>query len=87
MDQNVLESSEERIADMERRVERLERGPSAIQRSRGMLSDVVPAESRRHMRAAGREQLMAVRSMLDHWIRRLDDDGDQPDGRERIRIE
>jgi vacuolar-type H+-ATPase subunit E/Vma4 len=84
---NASESSEERIADMERRVQRLERRPTAAQRSRGMLDGMVPPESRRHLRAASREQLMAVRSMLDHWIRRLSDDEAEAHGRERIRIE
>jgi len=87
MENDTGESTEERMADVERRVERLERRPTAVERSRGMLSDVVPADSRRHMRAAGREQLLAVRSMLDHWIRRLGDDVDQHPGRERIKIE
>jgi hypothetical protein len=29
-------------------------------------------ETRKHMKAAGREQLMAARSYLDHWIKKMD---------------
>ena len=52
--------------------------------------EIVPAETRRHLRAAGRENLLAVRSLLDYWIARLRDDsqGHEPaDTRESIRVD
>jgi len=79
----------DRMTEMEQRVARLEGRPTATQRSRGVLGALFPPDSRRHLRAAGREQLLAARSMLDHWIDRLE--GTQPEDpsqdRERIRID
>jgi len=51
---------------------------------------IVPNETRRHLRAAWRENLLAVRSMLDYWASRLDDDpasssGDSSSNRENGR--
>lgn len=77
-----------RIAELEERLERLEERRSAAERSRSAMNTVVPSETRQHLRAAGREQLLAVRSLLDHWIGRLRDEPDKPDNpRENIRIE
>ncbi|HEX8939301.1 MAG TPA: hypothetical protein VF763_03975 [Candidatus Limnocylindrales bacterium] len=58
---------EERLVELERERER--------ERTDGLealLGRIFPAEVRGHMRAARKEQLLAVRSMLDHWIDRLD---------------
>jgi hypothetical protein len=33
----------------------------------------VPPEASRHFRNAGREQLLGIRSIVDHWINRIDD--------------
>jgi len=64
--------------DLEARVKRLER------RSRGhearetletafwaIMRNVFPDETRRHLKAASREQLLAARSYLDHWIAKM----------------
>jgi hypothetical protein len=61
----------ERIAALEARLNDLEAGsePDPLDR---LLDGLVPAEARQHMRAARREQLLAARSFLDHWIERLD---------------
>ncbi len=37
------------------------------------MREVFPAQTRTHMQAAGREQLLAARSYLDHWIAKLDE--------------
>jgi len=37
------------------------------------MRDLFPEETRKHMKAAGREQLMAARSYLDHWIAKMDE--------------
>jgi hypothetical protein len=77
-----------RIEELEERIEQLEDRRSTVERSRSAMNSVFPAETRKHMRAAGREQLLAVRSLLDHWIGRLRDEGEKPDNpRENIRID
>ena len=78
-----------RINDLERRLGLVEVRQGAIERSREVMKLVVPAETRRHMRAAWRENLLAVRSLLDTWIDRLDEDRSDraDDGRESIPID
>ena len=53
------------------------------------MREVFPAQTRTHMRAAGREQLLAARSYLDHWIAKLDEKGASapPAEREEITVE
>jgi len=78
----------ERLLDLEQRIEHLETRRSAAERSRSAMNSMVPSETRQHLRAAGREQLLAVRSLLDHWIGRLRDEPDKPDKtRENIKID
>jgi hypothetical protein len=81
-DQKVLEA---RIRELEARLARLERPQDRIgDQIESVIRTVVPDETRGHMRAAWREQLMALRSFLDHWI-----ESDAPDGapaRERIEV-
>lgn len=76
---------EQRIADLERKITELQ----ADDAPRGMfhlLDQVLPAESREHMRKARKEQLLAFRSLLDRWIDRMDDEKPSP-RREAIRVE
>jgi hypothetical protein len=83
-----LDEKPDRMEELERRMEQLEDRRGAMERSRAAMKTVFPSETRRHMRAAGREQLLAVRTLLDHWIRRMDDDPEKPEsGRENIRID
>jgi hypothetical protein len=59
-------------------------------RSKAAMSSIMPDETRRHMRAAWREQLLAVRSLLDHWANRMLDEkaqSEEPAGRENIPID
>ena len=81
---------DDRMQDLEQRLQRLERRETAVDRSRRVMDDVMPRQTRDHLRNAGREQLLAVRTMLDHWIGRLgnerDADDDKPP-RETIRID
>ncbi len=88
-----MDDRDRRIEELERRLEEMERRGSAMERafdrSRAASQAVIPEETRRHLRAAGREQLLAVRSLLDYWIGRGRDE-DQPAGepsRESIRVE
>lgn len=82
--------SELRIAELEERLARLEGQPSIKERGRHLMDRVMPPEASRHFRNAGREQLLGMRSIVDFWIRRIDDaesraGGDA--GRETIEID
>jgi hypothetical protein len=90
----MMDERDQRIEELERRLEDLEqRGSSmerALERSRAAGQAIIPEDTRRHLRAAGREQLLAVRSLLDHWIERANDDAASEDGgssRESIRVD
>jgi hypothetical protein len=76
-----------RMEDLESRLRELEAGG---RRSRQWFRSIVPAEATRHFRAAGREQLLGMRALVDHWIARMED-GDRNResrvGREEITIE
>ncbi len=82
---------EERIAELEARLERIEGAPGIRERGRGMMARVVPPEAGEHIRNAGREQLLGIRSIVDFWINRLDEAdaraGRRDNERERIEIE
>jgi len=78
-------SKDERLADLESRLERLERTPSLRARGRSMMDKVMPPEASEHFRNAGREQLLGVRSIVDFWIRRLDEADSRAAGRSRDR--
>ena len=85
-----------RLADIERRLEGLDKRQTstekAMERSKAAMNSMIPPQTRPHMRAAGREQLLVVRSLLDYWIDRLADKSGQADdkpesGRENIPID
>ncbi len=67
---------EARLADLEQRLTNLEELDALEARvPRGMLRlwrELAPPEVRHHVRAARREQLLAARAFLDHWIDRLE---------------
>ncbi len=80
--------SQDRLDEMEGRLQRLEGRSGALERPRRLASELVPQETRQHLRAAVREQMLATRSLLDHWIGRLrDEPADERPGREDIRID
>ncbi len=90
MDDDRLNSDDRdrRIEELEERIGHLEDRRGAMERSRTAMNSIIPGETRRHLRAAGREQLLAVRSLLDHWIGRLRDEPEKADSpRENIRID
>jgi hypothetical protein len=83
-------SKEDRLAELESRLARLERAPSLRARGRSMLDKVMPPEASEHFRNAGREQLLGVRSIVDFWIQRIDEADSRAgrsDDRETIEIE
>ncbi|HEX5240735.1 MAG TPA: hypothetical protein VFW20_07035 [Candidatus Limnocylindrales bacterium] len=83
----------DRIAELEARLERLEREPGAQmrERSRALMRRVMPAEANRHFRNAAREQLLGFRAIVDFWIARVDDAdaraGTDDDDRMTIEVE
>jgi hypothetical protein len=83
-------SKDERLAELEARLARLERAPTLRARGRSLVDKVMPPEASEHFRNAGREQLLGVRSIVDFWIARIDDADSRSrrsDGRETIEIE
>ena len=62
-----------RMAELEDRLARLEGSPGIRERGRKMMDRVIPPEAGRHFRNAGREQLLGIRSIVDFWIRRIED--------------
>jgi hypothetical protein len=80
----------QRMEDLERRLDMMEDRQSALERSRAVMNAMVPAETRKHLRAAWRENLLAVRSLLDAWIDHFDGDAAKAEsdpGRENIPID
>jgi hypothetical protein len=63
----------DRLGELEARLARLEGSPGLRERGRGVMARVMPPEAGEHFRNAGREQLLGVRSIVDFWIRRLDE--------------
>ena len=82
---------DERLAELEARLQRLEKAPTLRARGRSMMDKVMPPEASEHFRNAGREQLLGVRSIVDFWIARLDEADERAargaNDRETIEIE
>jgi hypothetical protein len=64
---------DERLAELEARLDRMEHGPGARERSQALMRRVMPAEAGYHFRNAAREQLLGFRAIVDFWIARVDD--------------
>ena len=90
----------DRTADLEARIAELERskwrttmdeGRSGVETAFwATVHSLFPEEARKHLKVAGREQLLAARVYLDRWIARLDEeakDEDSQDGRPHEKIE
>jgi len=64
---------EAQLAEMEQRLAAVEaheeREPGGLV---GLWREVFPPEARKHIRTARKEQLLAARAFLDHWIERLE---------------
>jgi hypothetical protein len=71
MDSDTKPGLEARIAELERRVRGVRR-ENVETVFWAIMHNVFPDETRKHMKAAGREQLLAARSYLDHWIAKMD---------------
>ncbi|HKB28328.1 MAG TPA: hypothetical protein VKC59_04850 [Candidatus Limnocylindrales bacterium] len=84
-----MDADDDRIAEMESRLARLEGSPSLRERGRTLMGRVMPDEASQHFRNAGREQLLGIRSIVDFWIRRIDamESRATDDSREKISID
>lgn len=89
MDNDRTADLEARIADLESRLPRGERRESIETAFWAVMRNILPGETRTHMKAAGREQLLAARSYLDHWIAKMDEahPEEKPARRESIEVE
>ena len=65
---------ESRVRELEERLHEMEEERSRW-RARALMDELFPQESRKHMREAWKHNLLAVRSVLDHWIEKQDGDG------------
>jgi len=79
---------DDRLAELEERLAEMERGSRVRERARSRFDRVVPPEAMAHFRSAGREQLLGVRTIVDHWIARIDsaDQDAKPVEREVIEV-
>jgi len=86
MDDDRLARLEQRLEELDRRSNAMER---AMDKSRAAVDTMIPSETRRHLKAAGREQLLAMRSLLDFWVDRLGEKPEKDTGgtRENIPID
>lgn len=88
MDQRDAPTLEERLARLEEKLDRLAEGRGEQTAYWAVLETILPADARRHLRAASREQLLAARSMLDSWVKRMDaGETDVPARRETIPLD
>ena len=81
-------SMQERIADLEERLQRMEAERAQRARGRLIVRRIVPAAASEHFRTAWREQLLGMRSLVDSWIGRMNEiDPARPVEREEIPID
>lgn len=85
---------EARIAELERRSWRssMDEGRSGMETAFwAMLHTLFPEEARKHLKVAGREQLLAARVYLDRWIASLEEEEEEAAGQgrphEKIEVE
>jgi hypothetical protein len=80
------DAANDRVAELEARIARLEGSPGLRERGRSMMDKVVPPEATHHFRTAAREHLLGIRTIVDFWIKRVDETEADP-GRETIQID
>ena len=73
MDERQRQEMESRIAQLESRLSRGDRRESMETAFWALMHNLFPDEARKHLKAAGREQLLAARAYLDHWIKKMDE--------------
>jgi hypothetical protein len=82
---------EARIAELERRSWRatVDEGRTGVEEAFwALMHRLFPDEARKHLKVAGREQLLAARVYLDKWIERLEKEEEAAaTGRQHEKIE
>jgi hypothetical protein len=73
MADDMTEDLEARVDRLERRNRRGEARESMETAFWAVMHNVLPDETRHHLKSASREQLLAARSYLDHWIAKMGD--------------
>jgi len=63
---------ETRIKELEERLREMQEERDNW-RGRALFDELFPHETRKHMREAWKHNLLAMRSMLDHWIEKQED--------------
>jgi len=77
-----------RLAILEERLAELEAREADVGSIATLIAQLVPSDVRTHLRAARKEQLLAARAMMDHWIARIDRAPAEPiRRRESIKLE
>jgi hypothetical protein len=71
--QAETEALEARIAQLEQRLRRTETRTAAETAFWALMHNLFPDEARKHLKAAGREQLLAGRAYIDLWVKKLDE--------------
>lgn len=79
------ETLAERVRQLEEQLDALRR--QQAQQPRAMLQRLVPSEVRGHLRAARREQLLALRAWVDAAIGRTEDTPERPRRPESLHID
>ncbi len=81
-------AGDDRVAELEARLAKLEQAPSLRARGRSLMDRVIPREASHHFRNAGREELLGIRAIVDFWIDRIDEaEGRAGSGTRRESIE
>ncbi|MCU0506553.1 MAG: hypothetical protein MUE82_12455 [Chloroflexi bacterium] len=83
---------EERLAELEDREQAAKGrgdpfGRDAMESIDALFMELLPAEARAHLRTARKERLLAVRSVIDSWIERVDREPSKRRRKESIRLE
>ena len=79
------ENLEERLRRLEEQLRELQEREA--RRPHTLLEQMVPPEVRKHLRAAQRERLLAVRAWIDAAIKRTEDTTERPRRPESVRID
>ena len=77
---------EARIKELEDRLRTMQEERDTW-RGRALFDELFPQETREHMRAAWKHDLLAMRSVLDHWIEKQDNGTTGTKRRESISVE
>ena len=73
MNDKTTTDIEARIEELERRTRRGDSRETMETAFWAVMHNVFPEDTRRHLKAASREQLLAARTYLDHWIAKMAD--------------